>query len=80
MTKNLCFYDTTKIPLLFICMNSSQHFCILFVTYYNITIPNFHFKIFNIVLYDILSQKLSKNLHRRVFLPTQANSHPNLQI
>jgi hypothetical protein len=66
-TESLCFYNITKILLLFICMNTSQHFCNVFVTYYNIAIPNFHLKIFNIVLYDILSQKLSKKMHSTAF-------------
>jgi hypothetical protein len=37
-----CFYNTTKIPRIFIIMDMFQHFCDVFVAHYNIAISNFH--------------------------------------
>jgi hypothetical protein len=37
-----CFYDTTKIPRIFIFMDMFQHFCDVFVAHYIIAISNFH--------------------------------------
>jgi hypothetical protein len=39
-----CFYNTSKMPLIFITMHKLifQHFCYVFVVYYIIPIPNFH--------------------------------------
>jgi hypothetical protein len=37
-----CFYNTTKIPRIFIIMDMSQHFCDVFVAHYIIAISNFH--------------------------------------
>ncbi len=39
-------------------MKIFQHFCDVFVQYYKIVILNFYCHTFNIVLYNILSQKL----------------------
>jgi hypothetical protein len=38
---NLMFYITTKIPIIFIIMDMSQHFRDVFVAYYIITISIF---------------------------------------
>jgi hypothetical protein len=51
-----CLYNTTKIPIIFICMKIFQHFCDVFVPYYKIVILNFYYhtsnKLPNMVFYS----------------------------
>jgi len=66
-TQIWCFCNTTKIPLIFIIMDMSQHFCDVFVAYYIISISNFHWKAPSIALYGILFGKSHNKLHRIIF-------------
>jgi hypothetical protein len=56
-----------EIPFLFICLDTSIHFCDVFVAHNKIAISNFHMKTFHIALYGILFQKLHRNLCGTIF-------------
>jgi len=67
-TQIWCFCNTTKIPFIFIIMDTFQQFCDVFVACYIIVIWTFHWKAPRITLYGILFGKPHKKLHRIIFL------------